>query len=132
MILILAKMAQQQGDEKLAYSAASAVLSFASRFMNEDLKISNMEEKAKADTGSDPMFKKTLFDFRDPDADGAKLNENKVMHKKTEELSPELLAFLHNMDTEEAPEDESPEAYAGQQMKHSTSLFDGLEDEIPE
>lgn len=128
MILKLCELAKQNVDEKLAYSAASSVLAFASRFMNEDLKISNMEEKAKTATGNDPMFKKTLFDFLDPDLEGNKINENKAMHKRVqEEIPPELLAFLQSMDEENAPEEEIPPEAQTKGSTPDVSLFDGID-----
>lgn len=129
MILILSKLAQQQGDEKLAYSASSAVLSFASKFMAEDVRISNMEEKAKDFTGDDPMLKKTLFDFVDPDIDGANLNKNKVTSMTNkEEVSEELFEFLEGLGDEPLPPAEEVPDHARPNVEE-VGFFDGIEEE---
>lgn len=72
MVLILSGLAKQKGDEKLAANCASSVLSFASRFMQEDARIIAQEAKAATTVGTDRTLQKGLFDFVDPDIDGAK------------------------------------------------------------
>lgn len=71
MVMTLVNLAKQQGDEKLSYSAASAVLSFSSRFFGEDARVLQAESKALKITEEDKMMRRTLFDFVDPDVDGA-------------------------------------------------------------
>lgn len=71
MLMKLKTFANNTGDEKLASSSAVSYLSFASRFMNEDARIMQAEQKFKESTDNDPLFSRTLFDFADPSLDGS-------------------------------------------------------------
>lgn len=139
MILTLVKLANQDGDEKLKYSAASSVLAFASKFMNEDIKIKAIEDKVIGDSGADPTISRGLFDFVDPDLEA---EQQMQLTEKKEELSvleekyaAEIFAAFED---EEKEEEESGEDYRGsgpppderQDLDENVlDVFDGLGDD---
>lgn len=116
MIMILARQAKQKGDEDMAHTAARAVLSFASRFMAEDMKIIQAEQKFRKDTDNDPMFKRGLFDFADPDVDGS---------RRAAGVSDSDAALVDSI-----PPDESPEVIRAIQMLEQKGLL-AEDDEEP-
>lgn len=148
MIMNLVELSKNKGDEKLAYSASSAVLAFASRFMNEDAKILQAEQQFKQDTDGDTGFSRTLFDIADPDVSGStKASEGGALFEKAERgaagLSPEALAeidaAIDRLDkktptalAEGALNGEKTQTTNGEEYQGDrpavTDFFDGLED----
>lgn len=145
MILILAKLAKNKGDEKLAASCATSVLSFASRFMQEDARIIAQEAKATSVVGKDRSLERGLFDFVDPDVDGAKsaassegtgnkfADEDNLDEATLAEIGRAFDMLEEGAESElsddgdkEAPPPESGDAV------HEIGLFDGIDDEVTE
>lgn len=146
MILILTELAKQKGDEKLSYSASSAVLSFASRFMQEDARILAAESKVKDKTGDDPGLKRTLFDFQSPDIHGASGAKAEEARRKaglpTEEEEAEIVAAIERLEARGALRSGSAPAGGGESEGGTSSsespeygnagrpevdLFDGID-----
>lgn len=134
MIITLSNLAKQKGDEKLKYSAASAILAFSARFMNEDIKMLQTEQKTAKELDNDPTFRRGLFDVADPDVTGSKKDQEAgVLFEKastgaeslSEETLTQLLAAAERMEKAERPqvtEDDSDE----EDYKGEPDLFDGI------
>lgn len=109
MILILSQLAKQKGDEKLAYSAASAVLGFGAKFLAEDARIQGLENKLRNENDNDAGLRRTLFDFVSPDNQGGSMTKASAKPKVNEEDEAELeRAFERLMEKEMASEEAIP------------------------
>lgn len=145
MIMILAQLAKQKGDEKLAYSAASAVLSFGTRFLSEDARIQSLENKLAKENDNDPGLKRTLFDLVSPD--DVMKDKRKKAHAEAEPLSEDdedLVRAYERLEKQGVlPGDNTPQkehaesddisSYYEQDHKQSqhpsVDLFDGIDDD---
>jgi hypothetical protein len=138
MILILVKLATQQGDEKLAYAAANSVLAFGSKFMNEDLKIKAIEDRVIGNDGPDATVARGLFDFVDPDHEANKqmqIQDDKPELSEIEKrYESQIVAALETMEEKErSREEESGDGYQGvggpspkEEEGQVLDVFDGL------
>jgi len=145
MIMILAQLAKQKGDEKLAFSAASAVLSFGTRFLSEDARIQSLENKLAKENDNDPGLKRTLFDLVAPEAvmndkrkkahdDSGPLSEDdEDLMRAYERLEEQGMISGENTHQKDDNQSDNVSAYYEQDHKQSqypmVDLFDGIDDD---
>lgn len=145
MILILSELAKNKGDEKLAYSASSAILSFSSKFMNEDARVLQAEQQIRKDSDGDTTFNRSLFDIRDPDINGstgskdgsdggalfakASLGEERLSQEAIDQIEAAAARLEEKSPLPgEGEEDERESDSSASQYHGDVDLFEGLDD----